>query len=316
MLQHGYAVTDTSFATQQNVAFFPGLVWFTEPLSWVLGDRTSAIFVANLTGASAFVAVYGATRCVCGSSLVARRSAIALAVWPASVVMTAFYSEGLFLTATAAAIWASGRDRHAVGCLAAFVAGITRSVGFLLGPVLAVARCIRLRRIDGLTVAYASSGPIGLGVVAATQAAQVDDPAAFAKAQEGWDRALSAPWVPIYRATDGIIDKLPKPAMELGLNLAAILLVGTALVVVTARLRGRRAAWGFLGWGWVAWFTPLWTAVPSSHVRFAIAAWPAFAVVGDGESRWARRARIAAAVTSVAISVVLIRRWATGEFIG
>jgi len=154
-----------------------------------------------------------------------------------------------------------------------------------LGPVLAVARCVRLRRIDGLTVAYALSGPIGLGVVAATQAAQVDDPAAFAKGQEGWDRALSAPWVPIYRATDGIIDKLPRPAMELGLNLAAILLVGAALVVVTARLRGGTSAWGFIGWGWVAWFTPLWTAVPSSHVRFAIAAWPAFAVAGDDDSR-------------------------------
>ena len=155
VLHHGYVLKDASYATQQNVAFFPGLVWLTEPFSWVLGDRAAAIFVANVTGAAAFVAVYGATRCITGSDRVGRRSTIGLAVWPASIVMTAFYSEGLFVTATAAAIWAAKRDRHAAGCVAAFVAGITRSIGFLLGPVLAVVRCIRLRRIDRTTVAYA-----------------------------------------------------------------------------------------------------------------------------------------------------------------
>lgn len=272
ILQHGYVVTDTSFETQQNVAFFPGLVWVTEPFSWILGDRASAILVANVSALVAFITVYGAIKCITSSDQVARRSVIGLAVWPASIVMTAYYSEGLFIAATAAAIWAAGRDRHAVGCAAAFAAGITRSIGFLLGPALAVARCFRLRRVDRVAVAYAASGPVGLGVVAATQAAAVDDPTAFAKAQEGWDRALSAPWEPIYRATDGIIDKLPKPAMELGLNLVAIVLVGTALVVLTMHLVDRKAAWGLLSWGWVAWFTPLWTAVPSSHVRFALAA--------------------------------------------
>lgn len=316
ILDVGYVVTDTTFETHQNAAFFPGLVWLTEPFSWLLGDRTSAILVANLTSATAFVAVYGATGCSIRSDRVARRSVIGLAVWPASVVMTAFYSEGLFVTASAAAIWAAGRDRHALGCGAAFVAGITRPIGFLLGPVVAVARCVRLRRVDRVAVAYACSGPIGVAVVGAVQAIQLGDAVAFAKAQEAWGRGLAAPWLPFSGATEAMIDQFPDLAMESGVNLAAMVLVGWALVVATKRLRGTPSAWGVLGWGWVAWFAPLWTGGALSQVRLVIAAWPALVVVGGDDSRWAGKVRIAAAVVSVAISVVFIRRWAAGEFIG
>jgi hypothetical protein len=50
ILTNGYVITDHSFATTQNPAFFPGLVWLTEPLSWPLGDRAAALLVANVTG--------------------------------------------------------------------------------------------------------------------------------------------------------------------------------------------------------------------------------------------------------------------------
>jgi hypothetical protein len=316
VLERGYSVTDPSFDSQQNVAFFPGLVWLTEPASWLIGDRAAAILITNLTAASAFVAVHGATRCACRSRLVARNAVIALAVWPASVVMTAYYSEGLFLTLTALAIWGAARGRDAMGGFSALLAATTRSIGFLLGPVLAIVRVVDRRRLDRTAIWYAVSGPIGLGVVAFTQALTVDDATAFASAQRAWDRSLSAPWVPIWRAIDGIVDKLPTPALELGLNLAAIVLVGVALAVVTRRHRAARSAWGFLVWGWVAWLAPLLTTVPSSQVRFGMAAWPALAVVGQPSGRWARRAWFGGAIVAVVLSIVLVSRWADGEFIG
>ena len=85
ILEHGYVVTDTTYATQQNVAFFPGVVWLTEPFSWLLGDRTAATLVSLATSASAFVAVFGAIACVAESERTARRAVIAMAVWPASI---------------------------------------------------------------------------------------------------------------------------------------------------------------------------------------------------------------------------------------
>jgi len=230
--------------------------------------------------------------------------------------MTAFSSEGLFITATAAAIWAAGCGRHAAGWGAAFVAAITRPIGCLLGPALAVARCVRLRRVDRVAVGYAFSGPIGLAVVAGAQAVQVGDPAAFAKAQEAWGRGLAAPWLPFSGATEAIIDQLPDLAMESGGNLAAMVLVAVALVVATRRLGDNPSVGALIGWGWVAWFAQLWSGGPLSQVRLVLAAWPAFVVAGSDDSRWAGKARIAAAALSAAISVVFIRRWAAGEFIG
>ncbi len=315
ILQHGYSVTDPTFGTQQNVAFFPGLVWLTEPFSWLLGPRPAALLVANLIGAAAFVAVFGALRSLAGERI-ARRGVVGLALWPASIVMTAYYAEGLFVAATAGALWATQRERHALAYPLVFVAALTRSIGFLLGPILAAVRIIRLRRLDGVGVAYACSGPLGLAVVAATQAVQVDDGLAFLRAQKGWGRDLSGPWLPLWRAADGIVGKLPGLALELGLNLAAIVLVGAALVAVTRRFGAGPHHWAALGWGWAAWFAPLLTTLPSSQVRFALAAWPALAVVGDDASPWGRRLRWVAALTGLLVSAVLIHRWTEGEFIG
>ncbi|HEX6658572.1 MAG TPA: hypothetical protein VF065_10850, partial [Ilumatobacter sp.] len=78
ILVDGYVVTDPSFSTQQNPAFFPGLVWLTEPLSWVLGDSTAAVLVSNITALTAFLTVFGAVRTTTGDRS-ARRSVIALA---------------------------------------------------------------------------------------------------------------------------------------------------------------------------------------------------------------------------------------------
>ncbi|MGH9034821.1 MAG: hypothetical protein ACRD0O_03590, partial [Acidimicrobiia bacterium] len=285
ILEHGYAVTDPSFETQQNVAFFPGLVWLTEPFSWLLGTRVAAILIGNVTGAAAFVAVFGALRSATGERI-ARRGVFGLALWPASMVMTAYYAEGLFLAMTAGAVWAAQRERHALAYPMVLVAALTRSIGFLLGPLLAAVRAIRLRRLDRVAVAYACSGPLGLAVVSATQAAQVDDGLAFLRAQKGWGREFSGPWVPIWRAADGIVEKLPRLALELGLNLAAMVLVGAALIAITRRFGAGSNHWHALGWGWAAWFAPLLTSLPSSQVRFALAAWPALAVVGDDSSDW------------------------------
>lgn len=135
-----------------------------------------------------------------------------------------------------------------------------------------------------------------------------------------WAAATTAspigPWLPFSGATEAIIDQLPDLALESGVNLAAMVLVGVALVAATRRLGDNPSVGALIGWGWVAWFAQLWTGGPLSQVRLVLAAWPAFVVAGSDNSRWAGKARIAAAALSVAISVVFIRRWAAGEFIG
>ena len=316
ILKDGYVITDPSFATHQNPAFFPGLVWLTEPLSWAAGDRAAALVIANVTGLTAFVSVFAALR-VTVSEQAARGATVVLALWPTSVVMTAFYSEGLFLTATALAIWAERSRRPVAATTAMLAAALTRTIGAAVGPVVAAVRVVRDRRVDGASVFYALTGPVGILAVTWAQDVQTGNGLAWSDAQAAWDRDVAGPWVPVWRAVDGIATKLPSPALELSLNLAAIVTVAVALVLVTNRYRHTPSTWPMLAWGWAAWLAPLCSSVPSSQVRFAMGAWPAFVVVDQiPATRRGRLLRIIAALVGVAISLVLIRRWSRGEFIG
>jgi hypothetical protein len=316
ILSDGYTITDRSFASQQNPAFFPGLVWVTEPISWLIGDRPAGLVVANLTGLAAFVGVFVALRATTNERA-ARLAIVGLAAWPASLVLSAFYSEGLFLAVTALAIWAERSRHRAISVTAIFAAGLTRTVGAALGPAIAVGRVLHYRRLDLTSVAYASAGPAGTAVVAWSQEIQTGQATAWMRAQEAWGRGLAAPWVPIGRALDGIVDKFPHPASELSLNLAAIVVVGSALVLVTHRYRSVPDTWPMLAWGWTAWLLPLCSSVPSSQIRFALAAWPALVAIDEvPATRRGRCVLVAMVLAGGVLSVLLIRRWAHGAFIG
>jgi len=135
ILAQGYHY-DAPSTVQQNPAFPPGLPWLTEPFSWVLGDKWAAFVVANLVGLGAFVAVWWALRTWAGDRC-ARYGTIALALWPTSFYLWAFYSESLFVAATAVGLGAERKGRRWLVAVCAVVAGVTRVVGLLFGPVLA-----------------------------------------------------------------------------------------------------------------------------------------------------------------------------------
>lgn len=316
ILADGYVVTDPTFSTQQNPAFLPGLVWLTEPLSWVLGDSTAAVVVSNATALSAFLTVFGAVQATAGDRA-ARRGIVALALWPASFVFGVYYSEGLFVTVTAAAVWAERRGRPPLAAAAMLAASLTRTIGVALGPVVAVARIARDRRIDATSTVYGLSGPLGLAVVAWAQERQTGIATAWMEAQRGWDRSFSAPWVPVHAAVEAVVDKFPSPAMELTLNLMAIGVVGGAMTLVTRAFVRRPHLWPLVVWGWTAWLLPLWSRVPSSQIRFALAVWPAALAVDLVPDSWRGRLVLAGSgAAGVMINLVLLRRWSSGAFIG
>lgn len=314
LLQSGYDVTDPTFAAQQNPAFFPGLVWLTEPFSLVVGDRAAALIVANLCGLGAFVTVFGAFNAILGERA-ARRAVIGIALWPLSLVFWAFYSEGLFVGVTAAAVWADRRGKTWLAFAALVLAGTTRVVGLAAGPALAVARIARMRRVDGVAMAYVAAAPLALAPVVLMQLAQTGDGFAFLRAQAGWGREASLPWSPVLNAIADILAKLPEPAAELILNVVSVTIVGVVLVILSIRWRRSKDTWTLLAWGWVAFLVPLFTRVVTSQVRFALGVWPALGVLDLSESRLARVSRVIAAVCCAGLSVVLIQRWTHGLFI-
>jgi hypothetical protein len=316
VLSDGYAVTDDTFTEQQNVAFFPGLVWLTEPFTWVMSTRTAAFVVANLLSLATFVAVFGSVRSWADERY-ARAAILTLACWPTSLFLWNFYSDGLLVLATALAFWAEKRSNQAGTIVAIFLAGTTRVIGLGLGPVLAIARVIRLKRVDLVAVTYGMTSLVALGLVGLQQHNQTGDALAFSKAQAAWDREIDTPWAPVATALDVIRDTLPGVALQQMLDLAAITIVGIGVAFLVRA--GLEKGWSIsiLLWTFVAWFAPLWTSIISSQVRFVLGAWPVALLTADlwKDRRTGRPLVMAAAAIGAGLSAVLIRRWANGEWV-
>jgi hypothetical protein len=325
ILEHGYSVRDGAFHIQENVAFFPGIVWLAAPWKVLFGSFVAAHVVATTTSLAAFVGLHQLTSSLTDDAVAARRAVVALAIWPTSVVMTAFYSEGLLIAATTLGVWALRRDRPPTAVAAAFVAGLTRSVGVVLGPALALGRVVANRRIDRLAVMYAASGPVGLAVVAAVQQATTGHATGFFEAQRAWGRELAPPW----RAVDGALSELAHEWSRGGawapwaIDLAVVAGLAVVLAAMTRRWwrsgaastePAARAAWAaLLVWGWAAWSSTLLTGTLTSATRFGLGVWPAFVAVGMAQSTKERPVVRALTVAAYGVSLLVAMTWAHGR---
>lgn len=325
VLEHGYSVHDPTFHLQENVAFFPGVVWLATPFAWLFGSFTAAHLTATITSLGAFVGLHQVTKAVTDDAVAARRAVVVLAIWPTSVVMTAFYSEGLLIAATTSGIWALRRGRPPAAAAAALVAGLTRSIGVLLGPALAVGRVVATRRVDRVAVLYAATGPVSLAAVAAVQQVTTGHADGFVQAQRAWDRELAPPWTPVHEAVSAFARAYSHGGAYLPWAIDLVVVAGIAAVLfgMTRRLwreRAReaepaaRAAWvALVIWGWVAWYSALLTTTLTSATRFGLAAWPAFVAVGLARSPGQRRAALVLAVGCYVLSVLVAAAWAHGR---
>jgi hypothetical protein len=132
----------------------------------------------------------------------ARRAVLYLAVFPMALFLQAVYSESLFLLLVLAAFALAERNRFAAAGLVAGLAILTRAAGLALLPALALLAWKnrdRLRALGGvaLAVPVAALYPLILW-------RQVDDPWAFAHAQDRWHRHVSAAG-PLGGIWDGLV---------------------------------------------------------------------------------------------------------------
>ena len=139
----------------------------------------------------------------------ARRATVALALFPTSYFLWMDYSVALFVTATAAAVWAGRREWHTLAAVFLAVASTTRLVGVTVGPALALARIVRLRRVDSVSVRYVLGSLAGLVAVMARHGRRAGDPLGWLEAGRAWDRQFDGPWTALYRAAGLIVDRLP-----------------------------------------------------------------------------------------------------------
>jgi len=180
--EHGYDKTSAAFHP-----LYPALVAVVGRA--FLGHYVLAGLIVSLLAAfGAFMLLYRLAEERLGAEG-GRRTVLYLAIFPMALFLQAVYSESLFLFLVLAAFALAERQRFASAGIVAGLAILTRAAGLALLPALALLAWRnreRLRAFGGVALALpvAAVYPLLLWL-------QVDDPWAFADAQDRWHRHFS-----------------------------------------------------------------------------------------------------------------------------
>jgi hypothetical protein len=201
----------------QAAAFFPVYPAAAHALAWLTGSTLVAGVLISLgAGAVAAWALAEIARPLLGARG-AHDAVLYLALYPIGFVLTALYSDGLFLALAAGSFLAALRGRSlAAGVLGGLATG-TRLLGLALLPALAVmlwrGRDLRsLARLGPLLLL-----PTAVGLYALYLDRTLGDPWAFTSAQADWERDASALgplaglWDGVRAAGRGVRDLLDLP---------------------------------------------------------------------------------------------------------
>ena len=146
----------------------------------------AAVLDATVLGLTSAIAIWLAVREVFGS-VIADRSVLLYAFFPAAYVLTMAYSEGLFLTAAAGCLFALSRRYWISAALLAVVASLTKDYGVLLVAcvgVAAVPAFARERTPRPLVAALLA--PTGFAAWLAFSWRETGTPLAFLQAERFW----------------------------------------------------------------------------------------------------------------------------------
>lgn len=195
----GYRVDDGS------AAFFPLFPLAIRAVSPLLGGHPfgASVLVVNAAFVGALCMTYLLTAIEFDERR-ARTTVVLLSFFPTSYFFLMPYSEALFLLFAVTAFWGARRGRWAVAGVAGAAAGLTRSIGIVLVPALAVEALHR--RAEGRGPAWpgllAAAGS-GLGTLAYLWWWQVKsgDWLTPITRQENWERVFSWPWTTLWNAT-------------------------------------------------------------------------------------------------------------------
>jgi hypothetical protein len=306
-----------------NTAFFPGLSWLAWPVWRITQSEVwTGHVTATVTGVAAFVAVWGVTKAWKDETL-ARRAVWLLALFPSSLFLWSFYSEGLFIALGAGAVWADRRERRGLAAVLLVALSTTRSVAVLVALVLAFARWVHQRRFDRWVAGYALAGLAGLVPVFVMMHHYTGNAFAFVAVQKDWGRSLSPPWVTV---VNGVQSLWPDPSTIMVPALVSrnfdlwcllIVAVGIGWLAFARRERFPMESW-LLGLALIA--LPLCSTSLASFNRFVLADWviyPAYAsMLARLPGAWRKLGWAVVVVASLAVTYHMVGRFSVDRFVG
>ncbi len=186
--QHGYPDRIYNEGHGSSWGFFPGFPLAIRATAEVTGlsYAHAGVVIGTIFGLTSVIAIWLAVRQVFGS-VIADRSILLYVFFPAAYVLSMAYSEGLFLTAAAACLFALSRRYWITASLFAVAASLTRNTGLVLVVCVAVTAIpviVRERRIRPLVALVIS--PLGFIGWMAYSWHKTGTPFAFMKAERFW----------------------------------------------------------------------------------------------------------------------------------
>jgi hypothetical protein len=197
--ESGYRLDDGS------AAFFPLFPLAIRIVSFVLGGHPfgAAVIVSNAAFFAALVVTYLLTELELDERR-ARTTVVLLSFFPTSYFFLMPYSESLFLLLAVSAFWFARRGNWLGAGIAGALAALTRSIGLVLAPALAIEAFHRRaegrgRAWPGLLAAAATA----LGTIAylAWWEVKAGDALAPVTRQENWERVFAWPVATLWEGT-------------------------------------------------------------------------------------------------------------------
>jgi hypothetical protein len=262
-------------------AFFPALPAVIKGVAAVTGLSypDAAVVAAFVFGLTSAVAIWLAVREVFGS-VIADRCVLLYVFFPAAYVLSMAYTEGLFLTAAAACLFALTRRYWITGALFAILASLTRNFGvFLILCVVVTAAPVIWKERQVRPFVAAVLSPLGLVAFMAYSWNMVGTPFAFMAAEKYWQGAHFI-WFEsaLYSLRDIILHGshgLTAPQDVLTVCALLFAYLGMALLIRMHRTgSGMPLSWWIFTIGTVLTaFSPFF---PNSILRYSMAAFPLF----------------------------------------
>lgn len=283
-------IADSGYAEDDGSAvFFPLYPMAIRAVSWVIGDLLVAgLLVANLAFLAALLVMYSLAASELSEGT-ARRAVLYASLFPTSFFFFAPYSESLFLFLAVSAFWAARRKRWALAALAAALAALTRNVGLVLAPVLAL-EALHQRREDPdarLGPGLLASASVGLGTLAylATWKVRSGDWLAPLHLQSQWLRSWTPPWRTLAEAIDQAFHQVG--VFPGGYWLVDLVVFAAALSIAVAGLRWLRPSLSAFALVCLAvpLFLPFTGRALLSVPRFVLVIFPLYLVLAEASER-------------------------------
>lgn len=296
--EHGYSAHSLYFG-QRNINFFPLYSMLMSGLApWVGGAAVAGLLISYVAG---FGAAYFLFRLVAQDypAAVAGDTVWYLLIFPTAVLLSAVYSESLFLGLAIGALYAGRRRRWLVAAILGALAALTRSIGGLIAIPLVVqyvaAHRWRFRAWFSGAAVYAIIPVVVLAYLGYVGMLLGGQTTYLASHYAGWQSHFPSLPALFHQLTAGKLFGYRDGALDLGLGLVFCVF----LVPLAVRLRPEYTAYA-------AAFTlaPIILAGNTMALsRYLLVSWPHFLYLA--QHRWLQR-RWAHAVISILLLTGLI----------